>query len=729
VTDQPTDRDGELPGEDLPRLPPPEAPPPRRKKGGFWGKFFAWLGIVTLVLTALAGVAAWRGWVYVQETYLADMPPLPDREALFAMNRAPAITFVDRAGQVIASRGPRFGDRVTLAGLPPHIAQAFLAVEDRRFYEHKGVDPRAILRAAYVNWKAKRVVEGGSTLTQQLAKGLFLTPERTLKRKIQEAAMAWRLEQMLSKDEVLELYLNRVYFGANTFGVDGAARTYFGKPASQMTVAEAALIASLPKAPSKLSLDRHMDAALERSHLVLSRMLREGWITQAQMDQAMAERPRLVATAQPNDGDFGWALDFATTEAIRLAGENSPDLVVQLTIDPTMQRAAAGAVRSVLASRGAAAGATQAAMTLLANDGAIRAMVGGTDYADSVFNRAVQARRQPGSSFKPFVYATALEAGALPSDTRVDQAAKYGDWEPKNYGGGHRGEVSLSTALALSINTVAVELANEVGPSNVAALAQRFGITTLPPNPTLSIALGAYEVNVLEMTSAFQVFQQAGNRRAPYIIEEIRTVDGQHVFRHTPTGPSPVYDTTRASMMVRMMQKVVTNGTGTGAAFGWPAAGKTGTSQNFRDAWFVGFTPEFTAGVWVGNDDDKPMNQVTGGAIPAQIWRDVMTTAHMGLAISDFDWMVPDLEAVEEPDPRNGFYEDLSREFARVGAPAEYSPDDGPPTPPIPPAPPEAPRAPVAREAPTVPEPWYRGSPDRPPPPRAVPRSNEPVPY
>jgi len=720
VTDQPPEPFGRLDSF------PPPAPPPR-KRGGGWGRFFAWLGIIALVLAAVGALAAWEGWEYVKRTYLADVPPLPARETLYAVNRAPAIKFYDSNNVLIASRGPRFGDRVTLSALPAHVARAFLAVEDRRFYEHGAIDPRAIARAAYVNWRAKRVVEGGSTLTQQLAKGLFLTPDQTLKRKLQEAVMAHRLEQMLTKDEVLELYLNRVYFGANTFGVDGAARTYFGKSAPQLTIAEAALLASLPKAPSKLSLDRHMAAALERSHMVLGRMLRENWITQAQYQAAMAERPRLAATAQVNDGDFGWALDYATTEAIRLAGPDSPDLEVRLTIDSRLQRAGASALRSVLAAQGGGAGVHEGAMVALGTDGAVRVMVGGADYAESTFNRAVQARRQPGSAFKPFVYAAALEAGVLPSDLRNDAPVKFGTWEPKNYGGGYRGQVTVASALAHSINTVAVGLANEVGPSAVAGLARRFGVDSIPPNPNLSIALGAYEVNVLDMVSGYQVFQQGGNRYPPYMIETIRTVDGAPVFAHAASGPTPVYDTARASMMVRMMQKVVTEGTGTGAAFGWPAAGKTGTTQNWRDAWFVGFTPEFVAGVWVGNDDEKPMAKVTGGALPAQIWRDFMTAAHAGLTVRDFDWLVPDVVAVEEPDPRNGFYEDLTAEFNRVGALAERAQGEPPAAPQAPEAPtPAAPRE--GRPAPIV-EPWYRNLPSREGQPRQQQRNDEPTPY
>ena len=616
---------------------------------------------VALVVAIGAGAA-------VRQVYLRDLPPTPAREALYEMNKAPAIRFLDRSGQVIANRGPRYGDRARLADLPEHVPLAFLAAEDRRFYRHGPVDLWAIGRAAWANWRTGEVVQGGSTLTQQLAKSLFLTPDQTLKRKVQEAALAIRLERMLSKDEVLELYLNRVFFGANAYGIDGAARTYFGKPAAQLTLSEAALLAALPKAPSRLSPTRNMAAAVARSRLVLAQMRETGWITAAQEQAALAAPPRLVQ-APSQDPDFGYALDYATTEAVRLAGPAAPDLVVRLTLDPGLQKTAALVVRRVVQDDGRRAGVRQGALVALSANGAIRALVGGVDYESSPFNRAVQAQRQPGSAFKPFVYAAALERGVQPTDTRVDAPVRFGAWRPENYGGGYRGPVTVETALAQSINTVAVQLAREAGPSAVADLARRFGFTSLPARPSLSVALGAYEVNALEMAGGFQVFQNAGGRAPPYIVEEIHTSSGRSLFTHAPAAPTPVYDAIKAGAMVRMLKTVITSGTGSRAAFGWPAAGKTGTSQDWRDAWFVGFTPEFTAAVWVGNDDNTPMDKITGGELPAQIWRRFMMAAHEGLAVRDFDAVAagagPDGPA---PDPRNGFYETLGAEFARAAA-------------------------------------------------------------
>jgi len=683
-----------------PPPPPPPGPPPRPSRPPPPEEPFRadlkhakarknrWIGWALAAVLALAMVAAASGAGYVWWKYLRDTPTLPSREALFAVNRAPGIRFEDRNGQVIASRGPRYGQRITLGAVPNYLPLAFMAAEDKRFYKHGAIDPQGIVRAAYVNHRAGRTVQGASTLSQQLAKGLFLTPDRTVKRKLQEMLMAHRLERILTKDEVLELYLNRVFFGANTFGVDGASRTYFGKPASQLTLSESALLAALPKAPSRLALNRDMAGALARSRLVLANMRKEGWITAEQESRALDDTPRLSPMAVADEGDYGWVLDYATAEAVRIAGQNAPDLVVRLTIDPRLQHVGVETVREAIRLGGDSAGAGQAALLSLSADGAVRAMVGGTDYIESPFNRAVQARRQPGSTFKPFVYAAALEKGVLPTDIRVDGPVRFGNWRPENYGGGFRGPMTVQSALVNSTNTIAVKLAQEAGGPAIGDLARRFGITTLPSNPDLSVALGAYEVSLLQLTSGFQVFQQGGNRVEPYVIESITAQDGRPIFTHAaPPTPVSVYDISKASMMVRMMKKVVEIGTAKRAAFGWPAAGKTGTSQNWRDAWFVGFTPDYVTGVWVGNDDDRPMNKVVGGDIPASIWRRFMLSAHEGLAIRDFDWLLADPAPLSFPDPRNSYYETLAAEFARAASELEPSAAE-PETPAEPEAPP-----------------------------------------
>ena len=654
------------------------------------GLRWVWITLLTLFLTGT--IAAGGIGVYIWQKYLTDVPPLPPREALFAVNRAPGIRFQDASGAQIAVRGPRYGERITLDQLPDYVPRAFLAAEDRRFYKHGALDLQGIGRAAWINWRAGRIVQGGSTITQQISKGLFLTPDQTARRKLQEAVMARRLFKVLSRDEILELYLNRIFFGANTYGIDGASRAYFGHPASQMTIAEAALLASLPKAPSRLALTKNMAGAMERQRLILANMRKERWITEAEYQAALDDTPRLAPGAVQDEGDLGYVLDYATVEAVKIAGATAPDLVVRLTIDSKLQAAAGKIVREVMRTDGAKAGATQAAMIAIANDGAIRAMVGGTDFDSSPFNRAVQARRQPGSTFKPFVYAAALERGVLPTDQRVDGPVKFGEWAPENYGGGYAGPVTVATALAKSINTVAAKLGQEVGGAAMGELARRFGLATIPPNPDLSVALGSYEVSLLQLVGAFQVFQQGGQKRTPYIIDSITTVAGESLYLRTPGAPgTPVYDIAKASMMVNMMKGVIENGTGTRAAFGRPAAGKTGTSQNWRDAWFVGFTPDMTAGVWIGNDNDRPMNHVAGGTLPATIWRRFMIIAHEGLPARDFDWLMPDPIPEEEADPRNPFYSDLASEFGRVADSLEPPPEPEAPEVPAEPARPQLP--------------------------------------
>ena len=649
-----------------------------------------------VVLTATLVIATTAAILFKQAMDAA--PPIPDRQTLLMSNQAPGMTFEDHNGQVIATRGPKHGVPVTLSGLPAYVPRAFLAAEDRRFYQHGPLYFQGIARAAYANLRAHHVVQGGSTLTQQLAKTLFLTPDQTLTRKIQEAAIAIRLEQAMSKDEILELYLNRIYFGDNSYGVEAAAQTYFGKPASALSLQEAALLAGLPKAPTRLALTNDMHAALARSRLILSTMHAEGWISAADEQQALASPPKLAPEA-PGEGDFGYVLDMAAEQAVQTTGGGAPDLIVRLSIDPALQTQAQTIVRDAIDAEGGRAGVSQAALVLLSPDGGIRALVGGRDHRDSAFNRATQAQRQPGSSFKPFVYATALENGVKPTDTRVDGPVRFGLWSPENFGGGHQGPVTIAEALAHSINTIAVQLANQVGPAKIAQLAHRFGVKSVPDDPGLSIALGAYEVNLLELTSGFQVFQQGGQRAPPYLIEQITTARGDNLYSHVSSASLGVYDVANAGEMVRMMEGVITHGTGTRANFGRPAAGKTGTASDYRDAWFVGFTPDWVCGVWVGNDDHSATNQVTGGQMPAEIWRKMMVVAHKDLPVHDFAWLpaetpdvgadsgAPDADSAAAdaaPDDRRDFYGRLQQDFndaTQPSAPAPDAPRDQAPAP------------------------------------------------
>jgi penicillin-binding protein 1A len=664
------------------RVPPPEDPhePPLRftpvtagrRRGRAWR-------IVAAVFVALILVGAGAA-ALVAKVVIDGAPPLPDKAALQVVRQAPGMTFEDKDGHVIATRGPKHGHLVTLAELPPYVPRAFLAAEDRRFYQHGPIDLQGIARAIRSNLKAGHIVQGGSTLTQQLAKTLFLTPDQTLTRKLQEAVIAWRLEQAMSKDEVLALYLNRIFFGDNAYGIDAAAQTYFGKPASQLTIQEAAALAALPKAPTRLALTNDMDAALARSRIILDAMKTEGWITPAQEAGALANPPKLAAEV-PGEGDYGYVLDMAAAQAAQIAGEQAPDLVVRLSVDPRLQTTAQRLVRQTIATDGKRGGFRQGALVLLAPDGAIRALVGGADHRLSAFNRATQAQRQPGSSFKPIIYAAALEGGLKPTDTREDAPVKLGNWSPTNYGGGYRGPVTLATALALSINTVAVRLASEVGGLKIAEVAHRFGIKDIPDQPTLSIALGAYEVNLLELTSAFQVFQKGGQRVDPYLIEQIGTARGDVLYTHVPSQGASVYDAAHAAQMVRMMEGVITSGTGMRAQLDRPAAGKTGTSQNWRDAWFIGFTPEWICGVWVGNDNGAPMAKVTGGQAPASLWKRMMQAAIGDAPPTDFTWFPPEAPPTDDngligplgpedetvaADSRGAFYGGLEDDFGRT---------------------------------------------------------------
>jgi penicillin-binding protein 1A len=625
------------------------------------------LGTLSLVLaTLLVGLSAWK-------LAFSDLPTLPDKAALWSLNQPPGITFLDRDGQVVATRGSRRGQAVGLSDLPPYVPQAFLAAEDRRFYSHPGVDATGVMRAAWADLQHRRAVQGGSTITQQVARNIFLSPDQTLRRKLQEAVLAWRIEQVMTKSEILDLYLNRIYFGEGAYGIEAAAQIYFGVSARNLTLAEAAVLAALPKAPTRLDPTNDLQAALGRSRVVLAEMREAGWITATQASVAASQPPALVAE-KPEEEDFGYVLDLASQRARLLADNRAPDLIVRLTVDRKLQAAGAAVVRDGVAE-GRGLGATQAALVALTPDGAVRALVGGRSYRDSPYNRATQAMRQPGSAFKPIVYATALEGGVRPQDVRVDQPIHFAGWSPENYGGGYSGAVTVADALARSINTISVRLAREVGPDKIAALARRFGLAMIPQHPSLPIALGAYEVDLLDLTSAYQVFQNQGRRIEPYLIQSVTNAHGDLLYRHPDTVEPQIYDPLQAGLMTRMMEGVISHGTGTRAAFGRPAAGKTGTSQNWRDAWFVGFTPDWAAGVWVGDDHGRPMAKVVGGDLPAEMWRKFMITAHDGLAVRDF----PDLPEAGPTKPGTGPSEEVASAPDGQAIIAASTPDDAPP--------------------------------------------------
>ncbi|MEQ1817348.1 MAG: PBP1A family penicillin-binding protein [Terricaulis sp.] len=576
----------------------------------------------------LVGVVSLWLWIYW------GLPRVPDAETIWALNRQESVMFVDRDGDILGVRGPYYGNRVHLADIPDYVPQAFLAIEDRRFYEHEGVDRIGVLRAVLANLRAGETVQGGSTLTQQLARNLFLTPRQTVNRKLREMVLASRIERRLTKDEILELYLNRVYLGDQAYGVDAASRRFFGKPANELTLAEAAMLAGLPKAPSRSAPTESMDRATARQHVVLAAMVDAGYITSEQRDEAIAQRIRVVERPAV-ERSLGYAFDLAVEQARAAVGRDVPDLVIHMTIDADTQRAAADSIRRRLGNRAFGRRPLQASYMALDREGGVRALIGGTDYNTSKFNRVTQARRQPGSTFKTFVYTAALESGLDTEDVRYDEPIVIDGWRPRNYDEGYRGAVTLRTAFALSINTVAAEVANEVGPARVADVARRLGIANMPERNAFvppSIALGSIETTLWDMTTAFATFMDDGLRVDPHLVQRVTNSAGQEIYVRPPYTPARVLDEAVAHRMNGMMGAVVLRGTGVGARIGdRDIAGKTGTSSDWRDAWFVGYSRDFTAGVWVGHDDFTSMGRTTGGTLPAQIWADSMRVAHQGV--------------------------------------------------------------------------------------------------
>jgi penicillin-binding protein 1A len=553
-----------------------------------------------------------------------------DQQGLFRVpEREPGMILLASNGEVIAERGTFFGDEIRLDEVPPYVPQAVMAIEDRRFYSHFGIDPIGLGRAAVANFEAGRVVEGGSTITQQLAKNLFLKPERTMQRKLQEVVLALWLEAKYTKDDILQLYLNRVYYGAGAIGIEKAAQKYFRKSARDVTLGEAAILAGVLKAPATYNPINHPKAARARAAEVIRDMVDAGFITAQEADEAL-NKP---AAARPVEyiSASHYLVDWVAEQIPDLIGKLDQSIIVETTLDQNLQRVAEKAVRQRVIKEGAKLNVSQGAAVVLDMRGAILAMVGGKSYIRSQFNRAVKARRQPGSSFKPFVYLTALSQGMTPDSIAVDEPVRIGDWEPENYKRKYLGRVSLKKAMALSLNTVAAKLAVEVGPDNVITTAHRLGINSeLVPNA--SIALGTSEVTLLEMTSAFAPFANGGSAVVPYVVTRIISRDGKIIYERQGDGLGTVVDGWQVGAMNTMLREVVRSGTGKRAGIeGHDVAGKTGTSQDYRDAWFLGYSAYLVCGVWIGNDDNSPTSKVTGGGIPASIWKDIMVPAHAGL--------------------------------------------------------------------------------------------------
>jgi len=589
----------------------------RKRRRGLFRGMFSLLFTFALWGTIFAAGALGYVWFTLDQKGLFQVPA-----------REPGIMLLTANGDVLAERGAFFGDEVRIDELPVYVPQAVIAIEDRRFKSHFGVDPMGLARAAVENAKAGRVVQGGSTLTQQLAKNLFLKPERTMSRKAQEAVLALWLEQNFTKDEILQLYLNRVYFGAGATGIEKAAQKFFGKSARDVTLTEAAILAAVLKAPSDYNPVNHPDAASTRAAVVLQEMVEAGFITR---DEAMAAISNPV-DIKPSDyvPATQYIVDYAGEILPQLVKQFDESIVVWTTIDGETQAHAEKALRERLNNEGTKLGASQGALVMLDTGGAIKAMVGGKSYAKSQFNRATKAKRQPGSAFKPFVFLAALEQGMSPASIEQDAPIRIGNWEPENYRQQYLGPVTLTKALALSLNTVAARLVMQVTPEAVISVAHRLGIRSTLVN-NASISLGTSEVTLLELTSAFVPFANGGTPVDPFLISRITTRSGQILYERGGNGLGQAITSFDLGALNHMMRAVVTEGTAQKAQFGdFEIAGKTGTSQDYRDAWFIGYTGYLVAGVWVGNDDNSPTKRITGGSIPAAIWKDVMEPAHAG---------------------------------------------------------------------------------------------------
>ncbi len=609
-------------------------------------------------------VSGWRRWLLVEP--LSELATLGMGGLLLALALAVpafretadedwlkkselAVVFLDRYGNEIGSRGIKHSNAVVaLADFPDHLIKAVLATEDRRFYEHFGIDISGTFRAILTNAKAGGVVQGGSSITQQLAKNLFLSNERTLDRKVKEAFLALWLETRLTKNEILKLYLDRAYMGGGAFGVEAAAQFYFGKSARDVNLAEAAMLAGLFKAPTKFAPHVNLPAARARANVVLDNLVDSGFMTEGQVFGA--RRNPAVAIDRRDENAPGYYLDYAFDEMRRLvdtpAFKNITDraFVVRTGIDLGLQRTAEETVENMIRQFGRDYHVKQAAVVVADLDGAVRAMVGGLDYNQSQFNRATDAYRQPGSSFKPYVYATALMNGFKPSSIVVDGPVCIGNWCPQNYGRSYSGAITLTQAITHSINVIPVKLSimlggkdgPKAGRAKIVATARRFGIRApLPDTPSLPI--GADEVTVLEHTVAYATFPNGGIAVKPHAILEVRSGSGETIWRwdrdeakRTVQAIPPQV----AADMAMMMNHVVEDGTAKRAMLdGIKAAGKTGTTNAYRDAWFVGYTGNFVCGVWYGNDDYSPLNRMTGGSLPAQTWHDIMAYAHQGIEL------------------------------------------------------------------------------------------------
>ena len=553
---------------------------------------------------------------------------LPDIEQAVTRTRQPSTTITAENGNEVATYGQVYSAIVMPDYLPKHMVEAIIATEDRRFYQHFGFDVIAFSRAMVVNLIKGRYAQGGSTITQQVAKNLFLTPNKNIKRKIQELLLAFWLEYKFSKDQIMALYLNRVYLGAGTYGIEAAANKYFQKTSADLNLKESAILAGMLKAPTRYNPAANPERAEERARVVLQNMVDEGYISEEERQQALKMKTGALVSDKVEGGKH--FADWVYSDVNDYIGERENDIYVYTTLNQYIQETADKVLTQTIKAN-KHKNVTQGAIVVLDKTGAIKAMVGGVDYQKSQFNRAINALRQPGSSFKTFVYLCALENGYKPEDKIGDFPLSIGDWQPENIDKKYHGEVTLREALAKSYNLATINLAQSLSSSNIIKIAKKAGITT-PIQNSPSLALGTSEVKVIDMAVAYSAIANGGFATWPYAIKEIYSRDGYQLYMRDVTEANRIFDEDAVEEMTKMLEAVVNQGTGRKARLPFFAAGKTGTSQDYRDAWFVGFTDKYIAAVWLGNDDNSPMKNVGGSSLPAEIWRKVMLAAHSSQA-------------------------------------------------------------------------------------------------
>lgn len=606
-----------------------------RKTGAQGSRFKRW----TISALKLGSIAALLGLMVITIFVVIARGEIDSFENLKASPNGQMIRVRAADGTVIQSLGPSFGRWIPIDEIPSDMKDAMVAVEDRRYYMHPGVDPIGITRSLWVRVQRGYWAQGGSTITQQLARNVYLNNNREFGRKVREIILAMAIETKFSKDEILELYLNKVYFGGGAYGVDAASRLFFDHGAEDISLAEATIIAGLVKAPSRYSPTADAKAAIGRAGVVLEVMQDAGMITAEQA--AMVEPAKVKLAPEPRQDSVRYFTDWALPQLDNLIDETEKAIDVWTTIDLGMQRAANTAIQQNVP------GGAQGALVSIDRDGAVRAMVGGTDYASSNYNRAVTAVRQPGSAWKLFVYLTALEAGYRPEDKVVDEPVTIGGWTPRNSGGSFAGEITLRTAFAYSKNTVAATLGEEIGTSSIASMARRFGITT-PISTTPSMVLGTSDVRVIDMTRAFAAVSARGRSVTPYAITKVTTIDGDVIYRHKPPREVQLVEEYVAGAMTDLMQSAVATGTGRAAAIGRPVAGKTGTTSSNKDGWFLGFSSGLTTGVWMGRDDARAVGNLQGGTAPARAWSNFMQVAVARRPVEQFDTEVTFPERLDE---------------------------------------------------------------------------------